>query len=231
MIKKFGLILFLISLSLLAGCKYQTITNFYVTDVLEIQETKKPLELESIIKIEVPSKDIFIENKDAITGILAPFFELKGELYVEENGMTTYAVAKVNLPFIYEKGQASGKEFMYYVVRDKKNLGSLGIATTVSVLFNNDRYGQFQSSVESQFYNRIDPEEFTLNIVLHNDQRQPIDVVLISSYVDGQPVPFSKTVKLERRNSVDVVLSKIYMNTAIKNETAYLFYIKNKKSW
>jgi len=230
MIKKAWFVLFLISFILVIGCKYQSITNFYVTDVLEIQETKKPLDLESVIKIEVPSKDTFIENKDAITGILTPFFDLKGELHVEENGMSTFAVAKVNIPFINENGQTSGKEFMYFIVRDKKNIGSLGMVTTVSVLFNKDRYRKFQNLIESQFFNRIDPEEFTLNIVLHNDQRSPIEVVLVSSYVDGQPVPLWKTVKLDRRNSVDVVLSKIYMNSAIKNETADLFYIKHKKS-
>lgn len=49
---------------------------------------------------------------------------------------------------------------------------------------------QLHALVESHFYDRIDPEEFTLNIILHNNQKAPIDVVLISPYADGQPVPF-----------------------------------------
>jgi len=228
-IKKSWIILFMISLILIAGCEYQSITNFYITDVLEIQKTKEPLELESIIKIEVPSKDIFIESKEEITGILTPFFDLNGELYSEENGMSTYAVAKVNIPFIFESGKTSGKEFMYFVVSDKKDLPNFGKSTIVRVLFNQDRYKKFQDLVESEFYD-IDPAEFTLNIVLHNDQRVSAEAVFISSYVDGQPVPFTKTVKLKRRNTVDVILSKIYMQTAMKENTADLFLIKHNKS-
>lgn len=230
MVKKSWAILSLISLILIGGCKYQSITNFYITDVLEIQKTKEPLELESVIKIEVPSKDVFIENKEAITGILTPFFNLKGELYSEENGMSTYAVAKVNLPFIYENGKTYGKEFMYFVVGEKQNIPSFGIATVVRVIFNQDRYSKFQDLVESQFFDTIDPAEFTLNIVLHNDQRVPAEAVFISSYVDGQPVPFTKTVELKRRNTVDVILSKIYMQTAMKENAADLFLIKHNIS-
>jgi hypothetical protein len=229
-IKKSWIILFLICLILIVGCEYQSITNFYITDVLEIQKTKEPLELESIIKIEVPSKDIFIESKEEITGILTPFFDLNGELYSEENGMSTYAVAKVNIPFIFESGKTSGKEFMYFVVSDKKDVPNFGLSTIVRVLFNQDRYNKFQDLVESQFFDNIDPTEFTLNIVLHNDQRVPAEAVFISSYVDGQPEPFTKTVKLKRRNTVDVILSKIYMQTAMKENTADLFLIKHNKS-
>ncbi len=230
MIKKIWNTLFLISLILIAGCQYQSITNFYITDVLEIQKTKEPLALESIIKIEIPSKDIFIENKEAISGILTPFFELNSELYSEENGMSTFAVAKVNIPIIYENGKISGREFMYFVVSEKQNVPSIGLSTIVKVLFNKDQYSKFQDLVESQFFNTIDPSEFTLNIVLHNDQRVPTEAVFFSSYVDGQPVPFAKTVKIKRRNTVDVLLSRIYMQTAMKENAADLFLIKHNEN-
>ena len=229
MLKKSWALLVLISLILIHGCKYESITNFYITDVHEIQKTKEPLELESIIKIEIPSKDIFIENKEAITGILTPFFDLNGELYSEESGMSTFAVAKVNLPFIFESGKPGGKEFMYFVVSDKQTIPTFGLSTVVRVLFDKDRYGKFQDLVETQFFNKIDPTEFTLNIVLHNDQREPAEAVFISSYVDGQPVPFTKTVQIKRRNTVDVILSTIYMQTAIKENAADLFLIKHNE--
>ena len=230
MFNKFCAVLLGIGMIFIAGCKYETISNIYVVDINEIQTTGKGVTLESMIKIEMPNRDVFQENKAKIKNLLTPYFDVIGDLHCEDSDMFPKAVAKVNIPLISERGSAPQKEFMHFIIRNKQKFPGFGTGTQVAVQFNSERFQQFQSAIESEFFDTVDPGEFKLNLILHNDQKQPIDVMIASSYVDGEPVHLTKVVNLKKRKSVNIVYSKIFMESTITKSGNAMFIIKDQQS-
>ena len=230
MFRKLCAVLLGIGMLFITGCEYESISNIYVADIKEVQTTGKGVALESMIKIEMPNRDVFEENKAKIKNILTPYFDVIGDLHCEESDMFPKAVAKVNIPLISVRGAVPKKEFMHFIIYNRQNFSGFGNAIQVAVQFNRQRFQQFQSDIEAEFFDTVDPGEFKLNLILHNDQKQPVDVMIASSYVDGEPVHLTKVVNLKKRKSVNIVYSKIFMESTITKSGNAMFIIKDQQS-
>ena len=225
-IRKISSILFVIGLMFVfEGCKYESITNIYTSDIKAVRDDKKPIFAESKVKMEIPLREDFEKNKTQIKSLLSRHFEKVENLTCEDKGWETYAVAKVQIPiWLKSTGKPSAKGFLSFKVIDLREKEKI---TGVTLSVDKDKFDLFKKDVESEFSEvSITPKDIQVSIRLYNDERKPISVNIFGSYINGEAEPFVRKMTLRKRQSVELTISTIsIIHTFEKGDTGFLYLL------
>jgi hypothetical protein len=196
----------------LTGCKFESTSNIYVTDLLEVQNSKKPVLAESTIKFEIMDKSTYEENKGRLKDLLSRHFSEVKNLSCEETGLETFVVARTKIPIWFNQnieGTESSTQILSVLVSPLKKEKESFLKIFLAIA--KDKYLALKNDFENEFpgttLNADDFEKIT--VILQNGQKNPITVFGICVYVDGQPEPIGCKIVLEKRNSVELTIPKI----------------------
>ena len=210
--KKTGsLFIFLSLVFILCGCKTELDVNLFITDIKEVSIKKQPLLAESLIRVEIPSEDQLKEYQTKILNIIGRYFEAKEQrLQHEAREFTSFAKAVVGVTVTHS--QDSNPKSVIWLSTAQTSNGIIDLYIKV------DKTGfkAFSDDVENEFMDKIKADELTIIVRLQNDERNPVKVRVTSSWVDGQPIPLTKTYEIDRRKSITIKLSKIATANALE---------------
>ena len=204
----------------LTGCKVGISADLYVSDIKTVRDQGKPLEADGVIKFQIPSKNVFMEQQAQIKRLLATHFRGVENLRAVEQGMETYVVANIRVPvFRYKKGDLPDRDLISFAVMDFRQEHKL---TAVGLWISGKAYQQLNKDVQMQFMGDLNPEDLKITVFLNNDERDPVPINLSSVYLDGRPVPYSADITLKKRDKRELVVSTIATVYSIR-ESVYIF--------
>jgi hypothetical protein len=219
---KFGnlqIFLSILFIFFLAGCKFESTSNIYLADLIDIKESKEPILAESTIKIQVPGKSAYEKNKVRIKDLLSRHFPDIKDLSCEQTGFETFVVARTKIPIWYNaniKGSESSTQILSIMVsnfqKGQKHFAKIFLAVA------KDKYLEFKGDFDNEFSGAtLSADDFEkIKIILQNGQKDPVTVFGMCVYVNGQPEPVGREIVLERRDSVDLVIPKISIAKAFE---------------
>lgn len=84
--------------------------------------------------------------------------------------------------------------------------------------YNDEVLGKISDYLESEYFQTFDWNDLALSFTVENDLQDTATVLAYSSYVNGEPCPFSTTVNLERRDSIDIEFSNVLRSSIVNGK-------------
>lgn len=236
--KKFIICLALI---LLASCDMSVKTVMYVSDIvnyLKAESKEKPLLFNCIVEFELPSKDRYNEEPDRFNNMLANAFYEAKDPYVTERDMKTILSAKGKVYFsaentVLDSGvptknlednntDASGDDNSSHVDEPDKSLiyftcDEDAKYINVYLNFEKNKFYRLNAAVKEDSFQDIEIKDFNISIDIQNDFSDQCEIIVNSSYVNNEPVLYSKTFTVAKRDTLNIDLSEIFKEYTFYN--------------
>jgi len=217
--------LLILSILFLQGCGIFLSPEIYVSDLVDLKGgTNNSIFIPSTIKLEIISKDSYIENKDRITMMLQDYFGRVSRVSYEQDGFNNYYVAQVNIPLIKDQRQDKGLSYSMFLVRlidDKEGL-------KLALSFNNSIFNSLKDRIFKEFSQTISADEISLSISLVNDLKSDITLEAQGVYLDKEPCPFRPRYILGRREKVNIAFSNVLRDYLVKSGDVEFLYLVMK---
>ncbi len=204
----------------LVGCKVNVSTDLFISDIKTVRDGGKPLDLNGLLKFEIPSKTTFNRDQAKIEGLLKAHFKGVKNLRVIEQGMETYVAADIQLTlYNIDKEHSFGSDLISFAVvdhREKHNLTAVGLGIS------EEAYQTLAKDIRGKFIGKIDSDSIKVTVYVNNDESEPAAIGVASAYVDGQPFPLGKNITLDKRGKCELVISRIATVYALKNISGFM---------
>lgn len=129
----------------------------------------------------------------------------------------------VKVPIVNENFQGtfdSSKDLLFIYANDKPDRidylckYNSAVLDTISTYLKNEHFQTFNWN------------DLTLSLKLENDLQEPVSVLAYSSFINGEPYPFSAAITLNRRDHVDIEFSNVLRNSIVKGKKPLVVSIK-----
>ncbi|MGC8971826.1 MAG: DUF7424 family protein [bacterium] len=211
-----------LSIIFLSGCNFSLSPEIYLSDLLDLKDgPNNSIAIPSTVKLEIISKDSFIENKDRITIMLQDYFGKVSKVSYEADGFNNYYVAQVNIPIVKDQKQEKIVGYAMFLIRLVED--NEGIRLILS--FNNSVFNSFKDRIFEEFSQSITAENISFDITLVNDLKSDVILEVQGVYLDKYPYPFRSRYELGRRDKVNIIFSDVLRDYLVKSgdiEFAYL---------
>lgn len=194
----------------LTGCKMEMQTNLYLSALRKAQINENPLNLESKIRFQVLSKEYFKQEETSIRSLLNRYFGgIKG-LRCEERGMEFYATARTDMALVLSSDHSQSGMFWLRLGQQDDGMG-------LEFMIDRRRFDQFASEVETQLGDAVVIENLIVKMNIINDEKEPSQISVFSSYIDGRPTAGWQLQTLGIRQSIEVKLSEVATSKVMEN--------------
>ena len=217
------LMLISIILSVLSiGCEMQYFMEIYIDEIKDVYAQKTEIPIEAKMRFEIPTKDFINEKGSEILSIMRRHFTVKGDLKHENEGMNDYCVILIDMKLGYYKNEVVDSEDIFSMKakhNDDENRLDL------MLMVNKEKYKQLNDDLSNKFMSGIDPDEIKLNLIVRNEEKKPVKLVVWSCWLAGEPVPYTEYITIQRRKPIEVKPSKIAMSWGIQTGFIPIFGI------
>lgn len=200
------------------ACESLVTFQLYQRDITDlINGNLSELFVNATIEVE-GSDDDFNDAKELL---LAEFRNPKN-FRLEAGDYSDNIVADYDIPVVLAKDFEQDQIDLFTIIINPidKNSYDIGLA------FNKGKYYQLNAYVEEIFWGSLDLEEFKLVFDFQNDANEPIDITWQSVYINGKAVPISNTTTLNKRDTQEILLSEVFINSLLDEEESIIYFGK-----
>ena len=217
------LMLISIALSVLSiGCEMQYFMEIYIDEIKDVHTQKIEIPIEAKMRFEIPTKDFIDEKGSEILSIMRKYFTVKGDLKHESESMNDYCIILIDMKLgCYDNEVVEGEDIFSMKVKhndDEKRLDLM-------LMVNKEKYKQLNDDLSSKFMSGFDPDEITVNLTVRNEEKKPVELVVWSCWLTGEPVPYTEYITVQRRKPIEVKPSKIAMSWGMQTGFIPIFGI------
>ena len=213
-----------IAVTTISGCKMSITPELYLTDLRDVAvNSTEGVPVPTTLSFEIPSASQCEKYTAQITELMGssfPGFTTKG---CKDKGMDSYLMANASLPLVHSEEAWKELESLF---------GIIAIAgeeeITVFMVLDLAEYTALSDRMESEFFQELKIESSTLEYIISNDSREAESFLISGSFLNAEPVVFTKEFTLERRQKVDVRLSDVRIAYLAKHGYVTLMHIPVK---
>ena len=208
-------IFILIFFTILAGCRIDFIGDLYTSDLKSLANDNEDKSF--YLPMQISFQVTACEDLDQVNRIISTYFtEYKNTGCSMGEDFMSYTNAQVSVPVvnkyeIFNNLENSLIGFVSYLSEDKQKI-------FVDAIINSDFYESLQNYVYNESFTDLSLAESNLSVKLNND----LDISKIEvppSFVDSQPIVFSETFTMERRDLITIKVSDV--NTLFLEENMW----------
>lgn len=197
------IVLFTFLAVILAGCKFDLKADIYFQDVIDLPSLDEPLYSNATIAIDYAPDET--EDQEKFQQLMKDTFRNVRDFREEEQGYSTYTVFSTDMLML------SGNDHTIDLIGSLAEDDILSIfveyreedAILYAVL-NEDKYEEFKTFVNDEYYRDVTLEEASITVNLINDARETINIEFPAVYVNNTPHPYGTNITMERRDEVSV---------------------------
>ncbi len=219
----------------LLSCEISVNTEMYISDIIEYVKSKpqKELLLNCSVEFEVSSKDEYQKDPDKYNNILANAFYEAKDASISERDMKTILSAKGKIYFARENlpdkiVSADGtetsnereKSLIYFTCDEDKQF------INIYLNFEKNKYNQLNYTIKENTYQDLKLKDFHISIDIQNDMAEPCELTVYSSYVNNEPVLYSKPFTINKRETLNISLSTLFKDYSFQNGKECIIKIK-----
>lgn len=93
-------------------------------------------------------------------------------------------------------------------------------------MYNNDVLTRISDYLQNEHFQTFDWNDLALSIKLENDMQEPVSVLAYSSFINGEPYPFTASLNLKRRDQIEIEFSNVLKNSIVKGNKQLVVSIK-----
>uniref|UniRef100_A0A7C3RIR8 DUF7424 domain-containing protein n=1 Tax=Dictyoglomus thermophilum TaxID=14 RepID=A0A7C3RIR8_DICTH len=197
----------------LSGCKLDISSDIYLSDLYDFVNDSKTdmIWVNSVLRLEIVSKNTFKENKDEITSVLEEYFDNVENVRYEENSLQSFYVADIEIPLT--KSEEVEDRVISFSFKDDN----------LYVNFNNSLFEGLNSSIFNKFYQSIEINDLSIEVMLINDLKRDVSIELQGVYVNLKPYPFLKKLTMKNRDKMMIRFSNVLRDyVAQEGKTAFV---------
>ncbi|OUR63638.1 hypothetical protein A9Q79_09870 [Methylophaga sp. 42_25_T18] len=204
------IIVVLIALLTLVGCRQEITSTLYVTDIVDTVSSKKSMTA-AAIKLGMPSSKSCGEKKEKLTRVISPFFINLEKIQCLKEGSNSFYYGIFELPLlnVADDGNLNQDYKGGISAQLSKNKENIDIYLAMKL----ELVSALDKDLRSEFMagGGINPEDMTVKIAINNDDREPYNLFVEGAFLDGQPIipRFGQTVKLKRRSESVISLANV----------------------
>ncbi len=204
---------------LVAGCKMSLEADLYSSDVRAVANGEQGITTPATLFLPITTLDECATESAKIVaimdGIVAPF-EPKG---CERNGMDSFMLANIQMPVVGSADAWILKNTLLGFVAQRREGGpDIG----VFIMLDTDKYATLQRRVRDEFMQKLTMEDSRVTVVMNNDEREDMSVLVRHAFVNGQP-SIDQTLTMPRREQVTIRLSDVSIDHFGKHGFALAF--------
>ena len=189
----------------IAGCKMSVTPELYLTDLRDVAVNgTEGVSVPTTLSFEIPSSSQCEKYTAQITELMGssfPGFTTKG---CEDKGMDSYLKANASLPLLHSEEAWKKVESLFGIIA---SAGEENIS--VFMVLDLEGYEALRDRVQSEFFGDMELESSNLEYIISNDSRETESFQISGSFLNAEPVVFTKEFTLERRQKVDIRLSDV----------------------
>ena len=129
-----------------------------------------------------------------------------------EEGFEAYMSVSTQFPL--SKAGSSGS--LFYINASPVEGEQFRGRVLVTLGLDLDQYDRLNDRMYNEFFDMIDLVASRIVLEVNNDERAPVNIVVIGSFLDGQPVHVQQSTAIEFRNVAQIELSNVG-NAAVEN--------------
>lgn len=209
----------LLSLFITFACESLLHFQMFSSDLFDLYKGEiSTLSVNSSVTTEI-SEDDFEAGKD----LIEDYFRDAKNFRLEKGDIYDNLVADYKIPVVLSKDYKPSSIDIFTIVLKPIDDQSFQIG----LAFNDVMYNELNAYVEETFFSALDMDEMTLSFNFQNDLSEQIEITWMSSYVNGQASPISRSEILNKRDSQKVELSDIMLRAfSQSSETIYFGKLK-----
>tara|TARA_B100001123_G_C15025293_1_gene913147 strand:- start:165 stop:860 length:696 start_codon:yes stop_codon:yes gene_type:complete len=227
------ILLFFTIILLLTSCKLELDGELYVADVVDVGQGKGTLNTPMNLSFEMSSVDKCKEDKEEISNILKDYFInfVAKDCYSED--FNSFLRVGADVPIIMDTAPGDGKVDLsnesvitFSVVPGENE--TMKFYTTYIAL-NSPLFDSISKKIKDKYYQTLKLDKTKIKLAINNDGRETEDVRFASAFVNGKPIVFQQSFKLERRQKIDFLGSNVTTAAFDQNKIAYIFTVVKTK--
>lgn len=220
----------------LISCEISVNTEMYVSDIVDYMSKKtenKEIMLNCNVDLQISSEDEYNKEPEKYLNIISSaFYEAKNPLVTKQD-MNTYLSAKGKIylgrEIISKVKESNGKEdtevdksLIYFTCDENYKYISIYLN------FEKDKYNQLNYTIKENTFQDIELKDFNINIEILNDRNETCEIIINSSYVNNEPVLYSKSFKIEKRDKLNVNITNVFKDYTFQNGKECIIKILKK---
>lgn len=205
------MLLSVIPLLALVGCKQEITSTLYVQDILDTVSSEESLTTPAVIKLEMPSSKSCGEKKEKLTEIISPFFQNLEKIQCIKEGSDAFYYGIFQLPLL--KAGDDGSLNQSYKGGVSAQLAKVDQHINMYLSMKLKLLTALDKNLRREFMGSggIDPEDIKVKIAINNDDREPYNLFVEGAFLDGQAIipKYTHSVQLKRRSESVITLSNV----------------------
>ena len=192
--------LFLGLLSLLFfSCGGDIKISVYTRDLSDVMSSR-----ETILYTNVNMIVEGLEDENDIEFLRRNLNGFSNEQKVEYNYSTSLSF-DIKAPIIKDGTEIDNSNNLIVII-GKKDKGK----TNYYLKYNQKLFSRINNYIYNAHYQNIELKKFKIKLEINNDERNPINLITYSSYINGKSYPFSHKEILNERARINIELSEIF---------------------
>ena len=195
-----------LAMTVLAGCKIEMETDLYSSDLRSVSGGETGLTTPANLALPISSVDKCTEDTQKIVKIMEGMiasFEPKG---CERKDINSFMMSVVQVPIVDSVDNWASSDELFGIVAQNDTEDANRI--NVFLVMNLDRYDILSDRVKDEFYQSLDLDDSTISVVLNNDEREDVTIMVDNAFVQGQP-ELRIAYAVSRRGQVKIDLSDV----------------------
>ena len=205
-----------------AACRIDFVGDLYTSDLKDSAITKSDKIFN--LPMEISFQVVACEDLDQVNRVISTYFlDYKNVGCSIGDDFMSYTVAQVSVPVvnsyeIFQNLDNSWIGFVSYLSEDNLDI-------SIDAVINSDSYASLQDYVYNETFTELSLSESNLVIKLNNDL-ELATIKVPPSFVDSEPIVFSETYEMDRRDMIIIKVSNV--NTLFLEENMWtpLFSMK-----
>lgn len=211
------LLLCLFCIVLLFSCDGSLLVSLYISDMMTVAKQPETILYTNATIIAAGLKDA--KDIEFLRNNLNSFTNER----IIKHDYSEALTFTVKVPIVsanYKGTFDSSKDLLFFYVNEKQD------QIDYHCMYNGRVLDTISEYLKNEHYQTFDWNDVTLSIKLENDLPEPVSALAYSSFVNGEPYPFSAAISLKRRDTVDIEFSNVLRNSIVKGKKQLVVSIK-----
>ena len=221
MFKMLKIMVAVVAIFLVAGCKMNLAADVYTTDLRDVMAGTPGLTSPATLAIQIPSKEKCAEHAAEISEIMGGVIDSFSPKGCEDIRMDSFLLADIQLPISGSESawRESNSLFGIVTVAQENDIGAV-------VVMDLEKYEILEKRMKEKFHQSLDLSGSRLALVLNNDERKSAEYSVEGVFLNNEPVLEMTTYELKRRQKAEIKFSNVATAHMVKRGIAGGFVLK-----
>lgn len=198
--KIYSILIFLLCF-LFFSCGGEIKISIFTRDLKDVMNTKDEV-IYTNVNLIVES----LQDENDISFLRNSLNGFSNERIIEYNYSTSLSF-DIKIPIIKEGSDIDFSKDLL-IIEGKNNNGILDFYVT----YNRDLFSKIDRYFYNTHYQNIELSKFKIKMEINNDERNPLNLIVYSSYVNGKAFPFEHHEELKERDRINIEISEVFGN-------------------